>query len=776
METFELEPLTNWAPRWRRGETILVQAPDDLVAVQPAERALLEATGVLEAATVPVRSADRLLGLLTFASLERGAWRSPGRALLEVVAELVAGLLERVGAARELHLHRERLELAQMAGRSIVWEWDLDTDEMALSPFAMELFGAEQHDVPRSGQELMRFIPPEDREAIAEGLRLALKGERPYVLEHRVVTPRGETRWLAVRGQVLRQPDGGSRVLGVSADITEHRRAEEALYRVQERAAVTLASIGDGVLRTDGAGRIDYMNPVAEELTGCPLSDAAGQPFPSVYRVLEEHGRRPRRDPVAECLEADAVVVLPGPSVLVSRDGQEHAIRDSAAPIRGRSGEIEGAVLVVQDVSQLRALEREMTYLARHDPLTGLINRREFEHQLDAVLASARRGRRHALCYLDLDEFKLVNDTCGHGAGDELLKQLTSLLSTQVREGDTLARLGGDELGVILRDCPLASALEVAEKLRATVRRFRFTWEGRAFEMGASIGVVPVEPDSGSRDRILSAADSACYVAKEEGRNRVHLYQPDDEAVASRYGEMQWAQRIGQAFEEERFRLYHQPIVPLAGGRPEMSEILLRMLDPRGEPFPTASFIKAAERYHLMTDIDRWVVSRSLRLLAARPGTRVFTINLSGQSLGAPDFLPFVVEQLEELGVDPTRICFEITETATITHLGRARELIETLRRRGCRFVLDDFGTGLASFAYLKTLPVDFLKIDGEFVREMARDSLQRALVESIQQIGSLLGLVTIAEWVETPEVVEILRGMGVAYGQGYALGRPEPL
>ena len=776
MEEFELAPLHTWLPRWQRGETLMILSEADLDSATPAERALVEDAGVRQVACVPVRAGDRLLALLTFSSLETGAWRSPGRALLEVVAELVAGLLERAEASRELRRHRERLELAQKAGRSIVWEWDLASDEMSMSPFAMELFGAERHDFPQTGEDLMRFVPPEDRKLIAEGLRAALKGESPYVLEHRIVTPKGQTRWLAVRGQVFRQADGSSRVVGVSADITEHRRAEEALFRVQERAGVTLASIADGVIRTDARGRIDYMNPVAEELTGHRLRDVAGRPFASIYQVVDEPNRTTRRDPIADCLQTGRVVILSGPSVLVSSDGREHAIRDSAAPIRSPDGELEGAVLVFQDVSQLRALEREMSYLARHDPLTGLINRREFENQLETVLASARRGRDHALCYLDLDEFKIVNDTCGHVAGDELLKQLTSILSTQVRDVDTLARLGGDEMGVILRDCPVHAALEVAEKLRATVRRYRFTWEGRAFEIGVSIGVVPLTAESGSLSRVLSAADAACYVAKEEGRNRVHLYVPDDEAVAARYGEMQWVQRIGQAFEEDRFRLYHQPIVPLASDEPEMSEILLRMLDPEGTPYPTPSFISAAERYHLMTDIDRWVVRRAMATVSRWGDRRVFTINLSGQSLGAPDFLPFVLEEMARRDVDPRRICFEITETATISHLGRARELIEALRGRGCRFVLDDFGTGLASFAYLKSLPVDFLKIDGEFVRQMAAEPLQRALVESIQQIGSLLGLVTIAEWVESPEAAEMLREMGVAFGQGFALGRPEPL
>ncbi|HXT22557.1 MAG TPA: EAL domain-containing protein, partial [Thermoanaerobaculia bacterium] len=701
-------------------------------------------------------------------------WSAEVLGMFTILAEVLAGAFERERAELELLHSRERLELAQKAGRSVVWEWDIDSDEMFLPQVSTELFGVGVDEVPKSGVELMRLIPPADQAAIHEALRRAIHHGEPYVLEHRVVTPEGGLRWLAVRGQLIAD-ERGRRILGVSADVTEHKLAEEALLAEQERAAVTLASIGDGVVRTDAEGRVDYLNAVAEQLTGFTLAEALGRPLGEVYHVVDELTGQPRPNPVDSCLAEGDVVVLAGQSLLLRQDGEQFAVRDSAAPVRDRSGAISGAVLVVQDVTQLRGLEREMLYLARHDSLTGLINRRELERQLEAAISSAGGGRHHCLCYLDLDEFKLVNDSCGHVAGDELLRQLTALLATHVREGDVLARLGGDEFGVLLRDCTLKGAATAAENLCRTVRQFRFTWEDRVFEVGVSIGVVPITADSGTLSQVLSAADAACYVAKEQGRNRVHLYQPDDRAIAERYGEMQWVHRIQRGFEERRFHLYQQPIRPFVEGEP-MAEILLRLLGEDGEPLPTPSFIAAAERYHLIRTIDRWVVEEALRIIPERGGGGTFAINLSGQSLGDPGFLEFVLARVREGQVPPRRLCFEITETASIANLGRARQFIAALKEVGCRFVLDDFGSGLSSFAYLRSLPVDFLKIDGEFVRHLTTDAVQRALVQSIHQVGHLMGLVTIAESVEDEATWKALREIGVDYAQGHWLGVPVPL
>src|SRR4051794_1070324 len=574
--------------------------------------------------------------------------------------------------------------------------------------------------------------------------------------------------------------------VGIAVDITERKHAEEALYREKERAQVTLASIGDGVVRTDPEGAIDYLNPVAERLTGWRTEAAIGRTVSEVFRGVDEITRLPLADPVARCLEEKRVVESPGHALLLSLDGKEYSVRDSAAPIYDRSGAAIGAVLVFKDVTELRGMEREMVYLASHDGLTGLINRREFEARLKRAIRGARaERRRHVLLYLDLDEFKVVNDTCGHLVGDEMLKQITALLRSRVRRSDVLARLGGDEFGVLLEDCPLDQARQIAEEMRRTVKEFRFCWRDQIFEVGVSIGLVPIDADSGDLAQVMSAADAACYVAKDNGRNRVHEYERDDTLVAERYGEMQWVHRIHRSFEDKRFRLFYQLIQPLGGegtaSRDLLCEVLIRMLDTNGKVIEPAAFIAAAERYHLIGSLDRWVVKTALAALAeaqrregSRPG--LFALNLSGQSLGEESFLAYVAEGLGKSGGDSRRICFEITETAAISKLDSAIRFISILKTKGCRFILDDFGSGLSSFAYLRDLQVDFLKIDGEFVQNMMEDRVKRAMVESINQIGHVMGLQTIAEWVENRQTFDALRELGVDYAQGYWLCRPQPL
>jgi len=567
-------------------------------------------------------------------------------------------------------------------------------------------------------------------------------------------------------------------------DADERRQVEEALYRERELAQVTLASIGDGVIRTDPQGRIDYLNPAAERLTGWRAEEAIGHAVPEVFQLVDEVTRRPLTDPMVRCLAEKRVVESPGHTLLVSKDGQEYSVRDSAAPIYDRDGASLGAVLVFKDVTELRGMEREMTYLASHDALTGLLNRREFEVRLQRAIRSAgAEQRHHVLLYLDLDEFKVVNDTCGHLVGDEMLKQTTGLLRSRVRRSDVLARLGGDEFGILLEDCPLDHARQIAEEMRRTVRELRFCWRDQIFEVGVSIGLVSINADS-DLGQLMSAADAACYVAKDRGRNCVHEYEMDDTLVAERQGEMQWIHRIHRALEDRRFRLFYQTIQPLGGEDPSheiLCEIFLRMLDHAGEIIEPTAFIAAAERYHLMASLDRWVLKTALGALAEAQRSEeshpvLFAVNVSGQSIGEAGFLAYVVEQLEKSCVDARRLCFEITETAAISKLDSAIRFISVLKNKGCRFILDDFGSGLSSFAYLRDLEVDFLKIDGKFVQNMMEDRVKRAMVESIHQIGHVMGLRTIAEWVENRPTLEALQDLGVDYAQGYFLCRPQPL
>jgi diguanylate cyclase (GGDEF)-like protein/PAS domain S-box-containing protein len=661
---------------------------------------------------------------------------------------------------------------------AIVWTTDRELRFSSGSGDGLASFGLRA----TPGTSLFDYYGTRDPDALPiRAHRLALAGESVSFEQ------RSDGRIFQTRVEPLRGEQGEVvGCVGIAVDVTEHKAAEEALYREKERAQVTLASIGDGVIRTDPSGRIDYLNPVAERLTGWKAEEAIGLTVPEVFQVIDEITRKPLADPVTRCLDEQRVVESPGHAVLLSQDGKEYAVRDSAAPIYDRSGAALGAVLVFKDVTQLRGMEREMIYLASHDPLTGLINRREFEVRLKRAIRGARADRRtHVLLYLDIDEFKVVNDTCGHLVGDEMLKQITALLRSRVRRTDILARLGGDEFGVLLEDCPIEHARQIAEEMRRTVREFRFCWRDQIFEVGVSIGLVPIDADSGDLGQVLSAADAACYVAKDNGRNRVHEYELDDTMVAERYGEMQWIHRIHRAFEDRRFRLFYQLIQPLDAAEHTshdmLCEVLLRMLDPDGKVIAPSAFIAAAERYHLMGSLDRWVIKTAFVALAEahrREWSRpvLFAINLSGQSIGEESFLSFVVEELEKSKIDARRICFEITETAAISKLDSAIRFISVLKTQGCRFILDDFGSGLSSFAYLRDLQVDFLKIDGEFVQNMMEDRVKRAMVESINQIGHVMGLRTIAEWVESRQTFEALRDLGVDYAQGYWLCRPQPL
>jgi diguanylate cyclase (GGDEF)-like protein/PAS domain S-box-containing protein len=572
---------------------------------------------------------------------------------------------------------------------------------------------------------------------------------------------------------------------GTITDITQRKAAERALFNEKERAQVTLQSIGDAVVTTDARGNIEYLNPVAEQLTGWEARQAQGLPIESIITLTDETTGEPVTNPVSRCLQEERVVTLADNVVLVARDGSTIAIQDSAAPIQDRNGLVVGAVMVFHDVRQERQLHRRLAYLASHDPLTGFINRRELEERLSTVLAAvkAEPSKPAALLYMDLDQFKVVNDTCGHSAGDLLLRQLGDVLRARVPKSGALARLGGDEFAVLLSDHTMAAATAIAESLREAIAAFRFSWRDNALQVGVSIGIVPVEADSETVATLMSAADVACYVAKDLGRNRIHVYEEGD--AAERHQEMQWVARINKALEEERFELYYQPIVPImpsAGGEGPWPhyELLLRLRDERGEIVAPSAFIPAAERYNLMPGLDRWVISHTLETLAYRgaAGTTPYTlaINLSGTSLNDARFLDFVLDELTAAAVVPGAICFEITETAAIANLDRVISFMRALRARGCRFSLDDFGTGLSSLTYLKNLPVDYVKIDGQFVRNVLRDGADECVVESIARMARAFKIQAIAERVESRDVMKRLGELGVAFAQGFFIAVPQPV
>lgn len=560
--------------------------------------------------------------------------------------------------------------------------------------------------------------------------------------------------------------------------------SEHDLFREKERLRITLASIGDAVITTDTEGNVTYLNPVAEMLTGWLCEDAKGLPLLRVFQIFNEETGEAVKSPVELVLQSGKICGLANHTMLRRRDNTECSIEDAAAPIFDQDNQIIGIVMVFHDVTSTRKMTAEISYQATHDGLTGLLNRREFERRLELALQRAESDSvRHSLLYLDLDQFKVVNDTCGHIAGDELLRQLASVFNQHIRQNDALARLGGDEFGVLLNNCSPGVSLEIAETLRRVICDFHFVWQDKTFPIGVSIGMVNFGDGSLSLEKILSAADAACYVAKDKGRNRIHMYHADDTELAKRHGEMSWISRIQTALDENRFCLYTQKIIEL--GSPavqgEHHEVLIRMRDEQGDLVPPMAFIPAAERYNLMPALDRWVIQTAFAQYseASRRGDRPIhtrAINLSGASIGDTKLFDFIHEQFKLFNVPPHTVCFEVTETSAIANLGQAATLIRKLKGLGCRFALDDFGSGMSSFAYLKHLPVDFLKIDGSFVKDMLDDPIDHAMVKAINNIGHVMGIKTIAEYAENRQILEELERMGVDFAQGFGIEKPVPI
>jgi len=594
----------------------------------------------------------------------------------------------------------------------------------------------------------------------------------------------GEEAWLSINAHYCQDRQGNvDGFEGIARDTAERRQASRALFQEKELLRVTLQSIADGVVITHADGTIVYINPVAQAATGWAADQAKGKRLTDILMLVSEDSRKTIALPTERWPSTGKPAVLPEPVMLLSRDGlRECPVELSAAAVRDSDNAVIGSVVVFHDVTKLRALTKQLSYEATHDSLTSLINRAEFDNRVEQAIHSANRGEKtHTILHIGLDQFKIVNDTCGHHAGDQLLQQVTRALHGNMRESDTLARLDADEFGILLTGCGLDKAAEIAEKFRKIVEDIRFGWEGQIFRIGASVGVVPITAQETSLTKLLSSADAACCLAKEQGRNRVYVFRSEDTAVAEHHGRLQWIQRIQRAIEQDLFALYLQPIGSIAEPEapPLHGELLLRMIthsDGCELLILPDAFMPAAERYHLMPQIDRWVIRKSLQALSERKHDEIqtFTLNLSGQSLSDIALFDYIKGLLDETGVPPSSICFEITESAVISRIEVAQEFMRRLKDLGCSFALDDFGSGLSSFEYLKNLPVDYLKIDGALVRDVTTQRVNQAMIHAINYVAHVMSMKSIAEYVENQETIDALSKMSVDYGQGYAIGKPQ--
>jgi diguanylate cyclase (GGDEF)-like protein/PAS domain S-box-containing protein len=734
--------------------------------------------------STPITGADgRVLG--TFATYLRRTGM-PSRRDLELVGRMAQ--LSRIAIERR----RSEDALRQSEGRfrglfdnvvEGVYQVTLDGYLLSANPALIAMLGyASLEELRAIGSTDGLYANPGTRGQLIDKLKRDGKlVEEEYQLRRRDGSVITVTENARLNRDERGQPFGFE---GTLTDITERKRAEQQFYEEKERAEVTLQSIADAVITTDRSGTVDYVNPVAEKMTGWPSDEACGKNVTAIVKFVKDGGQEVVEDPVSQALASGDAIQLSDNTALVSRRGLEIPIQATVAPIRDRAGQTGGAVIVFSDVSRERRMKRLLSYQAAHDALTGLINRREFESRLTTAIESARADRqvRHAMIYVDLDQFKVVNDTCGHPAGDQLLRQVTGLLQTRVRANDVLARLGGDEFGVLLEHCTPDQALRIADTVRQSIHDLRFQWGTNTMQIGASIGIVQIDQHTESVATLLSAADIACYSAKDGGRNRVQVYDPA--SASARHREMRWMARLTHARDEGRLDIMFQPIVRVAEQAKERPhyELLLRLHDENGAIVLPDEFIPAAERFNLMPSLDRWVIEKVLREFV--PSTRdgveeaayTVAVNLSGTTLSDPSFLEFLIDVLEAHEPTPGVLCFEVTETAAITNLGHASYLMREIASRGCLIALDDFGSGLSSFNYLRTLPVNYLKIDGNFVQNVATDPIDRAMVEAIVQIGRAIGIETVAERVETPAVLDTLRRIGVGYAQGYLVGRPAPM
>ena len=635
-----------------------------------------------------------------------------------------------------------------------------------------------------AGRPVTDLVRPAYRAMTRKNIAGRLAGEPvPDRYEIQLISGQEGGLWVEAAGTMI-DYRGQKAILSIARDVSYRKSIEANLGRGKQQAQITLESIGEGVITADTEGIIDYLNAAAEKLTGTTRENALGKRMTDLMTLVEENDRKDLGDPVARCLAERRQIGLGRRALMISTDGsRELSVELTASPIIGAGDTVAGAVVIMHDVTEVRGLTRRISYQAAHDALTGLINRTEFERQLAEALEGGHDDSVNSvLCYMDLDRFKAVNDTCGHLAGDNMLREIAKLIRDQVRDSDFVARLGGDEFGMLLIRCPLDKARQIADDVCNAIRDYRFVWQDRIFTVGISIGLVEVARETGTLKDLLSAADSACYVAKQQGRGRVHVYSARDEVSARQRGDIHWLRQLQVALRENRFEIHAQPIISTVGRvtRGPALEVLLRMTDEDGKLIQPRQFIPAAERYQLMASVDRWVVQATLSAIAhgaiRLPDERSCSINLSAQALAEDGFLDFVVDCLDHSQVPPYRICFEVSESAVMERFDHARRFVAVVHGIGCQFALDDFGSGLGSFTTLRDLSIDYLKIDGTYTRDLRPETLNHQVVTAITGVSRILGFRVIAEQVETQTDFETLRAIGVDFIQGNFIDPPHRL
>ncbi len=634
------------------------------------------------------------------------------------------------------------------------------------------------------GREVTDLIKPAYRALFKKTIAQRLAGESAARrVEMQLINGDQTGLWVEAHSSSI-EYHGRKAILTVARDVSSRKSLDVSLSRSKRQAQYTLESISEGVITTDVDGHIDYMNLAAEGLIGTNRDAAVGHRIGELFTLIDDADRRPLGDPVERSLAMRRRVNMGRRAVMVIADGeQEHSVEITASPIRGPGNSISGSVVVFHDVSELRGLTQRMSYQATHDPLTGLINRREFERRLDEAMDTAHAEEAvHMLFYMDLDRFKAVNDTCGHLAGDNMLREVAALIKAEVRDSDFVGRLGGDEFAALLIGCPIDKARQIASDMCQAVADYRFVWKDKIFNIGVSIGLVEISHSSGTLQDLMSAADSACYMAKQQGRGQVHVYSARDETIARERGDIQWLRQLQTALHDDGFELAVQPIIATSGQSTSgpAIEVLVRLNDERGNNDGTAEFLRPAERYQMMPQIDRWVVDATLGAISAGEiklsAERSCAINLSGQTLGDETFLGFVVDSLDRTGVAPSSICFEVTEPAILANVQHAQRFIEVLHGIGCEFSLDDFGSGMGSFASLKHLPIDYLKIDGTYTHSLQTDLVNQEMVAAMINLARTMQFRIVAEQVEAQEDFDWLRDVGIDFVQGNFIEKPSML